>query len=102
MVTLTLFGAGIILAYLLGYTCGKTQVKAPEPASAPQSPKCGCGHSVGFHKDMAGGCNAQVAGPAPGYTYKQADGGIIAKTCLCLCYDGPEPLPRSWVPPTEI
>jgi hypothetical protein len=99
MVTIFLFTVGVILAYLLGVAVGKARGKAP--ASSPAAPvlKCGCGHALSYHKSLTGPCHAQVTGPAPGYTYTGKDGTGVAKQCRCQCYDGPEPLPRSWIPP---
>lgn len=99
MVTLVLFITGVALAYLLGVAVGKTRGKAPASSSAAPVLKCGCGHALSFHKGMTGPCNAQVTGPSPGFNYMGADGKPIAKECRCMSYDGPEPLPRSWIPP---
>lgn len=54
---------------------------------------CSCGHGYGIHED---GKKCVAAVERPHYYSNGTRNGYEWAQCACLCYDGPEPLPRVW------
>ena len=90
-----LLGGAIALG---GFIAGRAS-RRPKALSRPpelSKPICSCKHGLGAHDD-GGRCVSQTKRERCWDVY----GHPIAwenATCPCLSYDGPEPLPRSWVP----
>uniref|UniRef100_UPI003F496783 hypothetical protein n=1 Tax=Pseudonocardia sp. CA-138482 TaxID=3240023 RepID=UPI003F496783 len=72
-----LVGAGLLLA---GWAVGRVSRRRPKSPA----PICSCGHGYGMHEQGGGRCRDEKR------RYVR---------CNCQVYDGPEPLPRAWMPP---
>lgn len=79
-------GGGILAA---GWLMGRASRRPKTPK--PPRPICTCDHGYGMHEPDGGRCHGLKQ------TWSQALGQHQVP-CTCQTYDGPEPLPRSWVP----
>ena len=89
-------GVGGLLLFA-GWLLGRVS-RRPSRAPKPNPVKliCTCGHGYGSHEGGKN-CDAQIKRPS-----RWLHGAIVHYewvTCPCHEYDGPEPLPRSFVLP---
>jgi hypothetical protein len=84
---------------LVGVLVGAGLARRPRLPKAPVL-MCSCKHGFGIHKD-SGPCQAQVQRVTEWDEYGD-DSAFEWVPCGCLVYDGPEPLPRAWTPPSGL
>lgn len=88
-------GALILLAGILlgiGVRSLPARRRAPKPVEAV----CGCTHHHSMHDPETGACNASVA--VSKYDKYGTWVGKEYKSCACLQYSGPLPLPAYYAP----
>ena len=92
-------GALALLPAVLAFLAGTATGRAVERRTSTRSPalRCSCGHGYGAH-EAGRQCNTQIKRPAQWDRYGSAQGFEWVR-CPCSEYDGPEPLPRAWIPP---
>jgi len=88
-----LIGAGIFVG---GMLVGRVTRRAKTAIEKTPRPICTCTHGFGSHEN-GNRCQSSVK-RAISWDEWQNPLHFDWQPCACTSYDGPEPLPRSWVP----
>jgi hypothetical protein len=88
-VTLVVGAVLVVVPGWVGWVLGRASAR--RGPSRPPALVCSCGHGYGTHEDEKR-CH--------GVDERRRNGVAVVDACPCRHYDGPEPLPRAWTPPT--
>jgi hypothetical protein len=86
-ISLVVGGTLLVCGWFMGRLGRRS--RAPKPLSTV----CSCSHGYGIHED---GKRCVAAVERAHYYSNGSRNGYEWAQCACLCYDGPEPLPRVW------
>lgn len=79
---------GAVIA-LVSVLVGRFLPGRKKNVSKPVPPRCGCGHTIGFHENKTGKCSASS------YNHYTE----VTTTCTCRHYDGPIPVESFFTTP---
>jgi hypothetical protein len=88
-VTLVVGAALAIVPGWVGWLIGRASGRRTARPAVTSTLVCSCGHGYGTHEDEKR-CH--------GVDARRRNGMVVMDPCPCRQYDGPEPLPRAWVP----